>query len=75
MFENLNFRPHNVTPVLESVNKFYPDKVELLKQFKDNPLLWLPVEEEISNYCKSLNLEYRIEFHHGGFQREGRAAS
>ncbi|MHA1728709.1 MAG: hypothetical protein ACTSWY_08240 [Promethearchaeota archaeon] len=67
MFENLNFRSQNVTRLLNSVQKYYPEKVSLLRSFKQNPTLWAPIEEETTEFCQRTQLNFHIEFHHGGF--------
>ncbi len=66
-FENLNFRPHNITPIFKSVERVFPEKLSLLKAFKQDSSRWLPIEEEIQDYCSAKNLTCKIEFHHGGF--------
>jgi len=55
MFENLNFRPHNIPPVY--------------KEFRKDHSQWDSIESEIEAYCKKLKLIYKIEFHHGGFSK------
>ncbi|MFW9987932.1 MAG: radical SAM protein [Candidatus Odinarchaeota archaeon] len=69
MFENLNFRPHNIPRILKIIENEYPKLLNLYHQFRQNNSLWEIIETEIDAYCKNLNLDYRIEFHHGGFSK------
>ncbi|MBY9020387.1 MAG: radical SAM protein [Candidatus Lokiarchaeota archaeon] len=69
MFENLNFRPHNVPKILKVIKEHYPDLLPVYKEFRNDHTLWDLIESEIESYCDKLNLNYKIEFHHGGFSK------
>ena len=69
MFENLNFRPHNVPRILNVIKQTYPEILPLYKEFRNDHSLWDSIESEIDAYCKKLKLIYKIEFHHGGFSK------
>ncbi len=69
MFENLNFRPHNVPKILKVINEYYPELVPIYQEFRKNHSLWDLIESEIKSYCEKLKLTYKIEFHHGGFSK------
>ncbi len=67
MFENLNFRPHNVSRIFNIINNNFPELLSIYKDFQRNHSNWDKIEKEINNHCKSNNIQYLIEFHHGGF--------
>jgi len=69
MFENLNFRPHNVPRIYKIIKENYPNLLSIYKEFKNDPSKWEPLEDEIEAFCESNNLNYSIEFHHGGFSK------
>ncbi len=69
MFENLNFRPHNVPRIFGIIKEEYPELFVLYKEFKKNHTLWDIIADEIRKYCEDASLKYRIEFHHGGFSK------
>ena len=69
MFENLNFRPHNIPRIFKIIEEHYPNLLPLYKEFRYDPSRWDSLEEEINNYCKKSKLNYSIEFHHGGFSK------
>ncbi len=69
MFENLNFRPHNVPRIFKVIKEQYPDLVPIYQEFRKDKSLWDLIESEIESYCKKLQLTYKIEFHHGGFSK------
>ena len=69
MFENLNFRPHNVPKILKVINEYYPELVPIYQDFRKDHSLWDLIESEIKSYCDILQLKYKIEFHHGGFSK------
>ena len=66
MFENLNFRPHNIPKIF---NVIEPKLLPIYKEFRSDPSLWDLIEAEIESYCKNLKVPYKIEFHHGGFSK------
>ncbi|MFX0071386.1 MAG: radical SAM protein [Candidatus Hermodarchaeota archaeon] len=69
MFENLNFRPHNIPRIMSVIKKYYPEALTMYQELRKTGELWDGIEAEIDNYCKKSNLNYRIEFHHGGFSK------
>lgn len=69
MFENLNFRPHNVPRIFKIIKKYYPDLLPVYQEFKKDHSRWDLIEAEIKDYCEKNNLKYSIEFHHGGFSK------
>jgi DNA repair photolyase len=69
MFENLNFRPHNIPRILSMIKQHFPDLMSVYNGLKDDHSYWDKIEEEIENFCLHNNLNYKIEFHHGGFSK------
>ncbi len=69
MFENLNFRPHNVPRIIKVIKEYYPELVSKYKEIQKDQSYWDILESEIENYCEKKNLNYDIEFHHGGFSK------
>lgn len=68
-FENLNFRPHNVTPILDIIREHSPHLEGLYENLRKNPSYWDKLEPEITAYCLQHKLKFKIEFHHGGFSK------
>jgi len=69
LFENLNFRPHNVPRIIKVIKEYYPELVSKYKEIQKDRGYWEILEDEIRNYCQEMNLNYDIEFHHGGFSK------
>jgi DNA repair photolyase len=69
MFENLNFRPHNVPRILKIIRDYYPKLLPIYEIFREDSSQWDELASEIDAYCKELNLEYYVAFHHGGFSK------
>jgi DNA repair photolyase len=69
MFENLNFRPHNVPRILKVIKEHYPNLVAVYQEFRNDRNRWDLIESEIKSYCDNLKLKYKVEFHHGGFSK------
>ncbi len=69
MFENLNFRPHNIPRILSIIKENYPDLTAKYQEIRNDRTYWDIVEAEIRNYCEEKKLQYSIEFHHGGFSK------
>lgn len=69
MFENLNFRPHNVPKILKVIEEHYTKLLPVYKEFRNDHSLWDLIESQIESYCKNLKVPYKIEFHHGGFSK------
>lgn len=69
LFENLNFRPHNISRILEVIKKSYPKLLPLYQELRRDRSRWDLIENNIKNYCENNDLIFRIEFHHGGFSK------
>jgi DNA repair photolyase len=69
MFENLNFRPHNIPRIMKIIKENYPTLLSKYQEIRKDRIYWDAVESEIRNYCEKKNLNYSIEFHHGGFSK------
>ncbi len=69
LFENLNFRPHNIPRIMNIIKTHYPRLVPKYKEIQKDRTYWDILEHEIKNYCQQKNLNYKIEFHHGGFSK------
>ena len=69
MFENLNYRPHNVGKIYGIIKKTYPDLLPFFKSLRKDHSYWEFLENEIEKYCLENKLNYKIEFHHGGFSK------
>ena len=69
-FENLNFRGHNVPRIMSMIAEHYPDLSEYYNSVRKDPTVWDGIEEEIVEHCERLNLECKIDFHHGGFTKK-----
>lgn len=68
-FENLNFRPHNVPRINRVIKEFYPNLLPKYKEIQKDPSYWDIIEDQIRNFCDKKKLDYKIEFHHGGFSK------
>ena len=68
-FENLNFRPHNVPRIMKIIKEHHPELLSKYKQIQKDRTYWDILEHEIKAYCGNLNLNYAVEFHHGGFSK------
>jgi DNA repair photolyase len=69
MFENLNFRPHNIPRILNIIRKHFPDLLPIYKELRIDRSRWDLIEADIKDYCEEYDLSYKIEFHHGGFSK------
>lgn len=69
MFENLNFRPHNVPRILKMIEEKYPLLLPVYKTMRTDHSLWDIIEKDIEVCCEREELKYYIEFHHGGFSK------
>ncbi|MFW9887462.1 MAG: radical SAM protein [Candidatus Thorarchaeota archaeon] len=68
-FENLNFRSHNVPRILRLIAKNRPDLLGHFERIRKDPTMWDVMEGEIEEYCREMDLDCKIEFHHGGFTK------
>ena len=69
MFENLNFRPHNVPRIMKIIETHRPKLLPLYKEIRKDHTRWDLIENEIEAYCIKKHLDFIIEFHHGGFSK------
>jgi len=69
LFENLNFRPHNIRRILEVIKKSYPKLLPVYQELRRDHSRWDLIEDNIKNYCENNGLNFHIEFHHGGFSK------
>lgn len=70
LFENLNFRSHNIPRIFELIEEKYPSLLSYYKKIKDDPTLWDEFQDEIERYCSQQKIKFKIEFHHGGFSKK-----
>jgi len=68
-FENLNFRPHNVPRIMRIIKVHYPNLLSKYKIIQKDRGYWDILEDEIKEFCEKKKLNYKIEFHHGGFSK------
>jgi len=69
MFENLNFRPHNIPRIMKIIKEYHLDLLLKYKEIQKDQGYWDILENEIKDYCENKKLNYKIEFHHGGFSK------
>jgi DNA repair photolyase len=69
-FENFNFRPHNVSRIMNFIKETVPEHLGYYKELRRNPALWDEIEDEIVKYCETREIPFRIAFHHGGFSKK-----
>ncbi|MFX0183303.1 MAG: radical SAM protein [Candidatus Hodarchaeota archaeon] len=69
MFENLNFRPHNIPRIMSVIKDYYPKLSPKYQEIRNDRTYWDLMEIEIRDYCEKRGLNYSIEFHHGGFSK------
>ena len=69
LFENLNFRPHNVPRIMKIIKEYHPELLIKYKEIQKDQSYWDILEDEIKNYCEKKILNFDIEFHHGGFSK------
>ena len=70
LFENLNFRSHNISRILKLIENHFPEKLDFYEKLRKNSTYWDYLKLEIKKYCKIHNIDFRIEFHHGGFSKK-----
>lgn len=68
-FENLNFRPHNIPRINKMITEYKPDLLSKYKKIQKDSSYWDFIEKKIKKYCEQKELNYFIEFHHGGFSK------
>jgi DNA repair photolyase len=69
LFENLNFRPHNIPRIMRVISEKFPNLKHIYKDLQKDQSYWDILESEIKKYCEEKKLDYSIEFHHGGFSK------
>lgn len=69
MFENLNFRPHNIPRIFKIIKTYNPKLLSLYQEFRIERKRWDLIEDDIRKYCDKKQLNYHIAFHHGGFSK------
>ncbi len=69
MFENLNFRPHNIPRILKIIKENAPNLLPIYQEFRIDRKRWDIIEDDIRKYCDKKQLNYHIVFHHGGFSK------
>lgn len=68
-FENLNFRPHNISRIIHVIKDNYPHLLQTYQELRTERIYWDILETEIRDYCEKKRLKYSIGFHHGGFSK------
>ncbi|MBD3193890.1 MAG: radical SAM protein [Candidatus Lokiarchaeota archaeon] len=68
-FENLNFRTHNIHRINKIITKYKKDLLSKYKKIQKESSYWDFIEMKIKKYCEQKELNYHIEFHHGGFSK------
>ena len=68
-FENLNFRPHNYPRIMKIIDENYPNFLSTYKELRNDRTYWELLANEIDKFCSKNLLNYKIEFHHGGFSK------
>lgn len=65
-FENLNLRGGYLPRVLNYIEQFHPNLIELYHEIYKNKNMdyWLNLENQIRLYCNEKNLNYKIYFYH-----------
>ncbi|HUT81714.1 MAG TPA: radical SAM protein [Candidatus Bathyarchaeia archaeon] len=69
MFENLNFRAHNIRRIMNLIIEQFPHLFDFYEEIRIDPTLWDPIENEIVAFCKIHKLNCQVAFHHGGFKK------
>jgi DNA repair photolyase len=69
MFENLNFRPHNIPRIFKFIEQNFPDLLPIYNDLRINRSRWDVIEDDIKKFCQNNDINYKIEFHHGGFSK------
>ena len=55
--------------LLEVIKKSYPKLLPLYQELRRDRSRWDLIENNIRNYCENNDLNFRVEFHHGGFSK------
>ncbi|MFX1498844.1 MAG: radical SAM protein [Promethearchaeota archaeon] len=70
MFENLNFRPHNIPRIMKLIKTHYPPLLPVYQDFRVTSSRWELIEQSIRDFCEEEKINnFSIEFHHGGFSK------
>ena len=70
MFENLNFRAHNIRRIMNLIEEQFPDLIYYYEEIRVNPSLWDSIEKEIDEFCEDQRINCYVAFHHGGFSKK-----
>ncbi|NHJ47067.1 MAG: radical SAM protein [Asgard group archaeon] len=70
MFENLNFRTHNIRRIMDLIDEQYPNLFDYYEEIRSNPSLWDSIENDINDFCDGLEIKCYVAFHHGGFSKK-----
>ena len=54
MFENLNFRSHNIRRIMELIEEQFPNLLDFYKEIRIDPTMWDSLENDIIEFCKIL---------------------
>ena len=68
-FENLNFRGHNVSRIMNLVKRRSPDLGEHYDELREDYSLWNEIESDIAEFCSLKDVDCEIDFHYGGFSK------
>jgi DNA repair photolyase len=69
-FENLNFRSHNISKIMNTITQTHPQFVADYEYYRSTPTAWNPIASAIEKICSQTNIHCKIEFHHGGFTKK-----
>ena len=69
MFENLNFRPHNVPRIMNLIKQHYSHLLSKYQEIRKDRTYWDVIETKIKDYCEQRGITCSVEFHHGGFSK------
>jgi DNA repair photolyase len=68
-FENLNFRGHNVSRIMNLVKRRYPELRDYYYELREDDSLWNKIESDITEFCGLRDVDCEIDFHYGGFSK------
>jgi DNA repair photolyase len=74
-FENLNFRGHNISRIMELVKSRYPEHREYYDALREDYSLWNEIECDITEFCGLKGIDCEIDFHHGGFTKTNQGST
>ena len=68
-FENLNFRGHNISRIMNLVKRRYPELRDYYDKLREDDSLWNKIESDITEFCSLRDVDCEIDFHYGGFSK------